>query len=139
MQEDENKKKKKDQASAAMNKHKKQDYHRQIAVVSATDDETSVEGSNAIERAETGAEFKKDATVCKNCRMTDAHYTKNCQNPPYCSLCKNEGHTDEQHGNEQQTMQQSMQARGGGQGEGVRGGGAGGGTECVRTMEEIME
>ena len=55
MQEDEKKKKKKDQANAAMirgamNKHKKQDYHRQIAVVSATEDETSVEGSNAIER-----------------------------------------------------------------------------------------
>ena len=106
----------------AQDRHYRRDRYRQIATVSAEDCETSVEGSKTTERAATGEEFKKDATVCRNCRMTDAHYTRQCQNASYCSVCKSEGHTDEQHGSERNSEfagGQGQQQRS--QGQGFRG------------------
>ena len=95
-------------------RHFRREQYRQIATVSTNEEEPIIEGTKSTERAATGEEFKGDATICKRCRMVDAHYTRQCQNAPYCSVCKSEGHTDEQHGGDQQPYAQ-------GRGQGFRG------------------
>ena len=79
---------------AAVNEDEFEEIVRQHDLM-ASADEKRKEKKN--ERAATDKEFDETTIVCRKCRMINQHYTENCKNAPYCSVCKSEGHTDETH------------------------------------------
>ena len=92
---------------------------RNVAAVTDSDDVVSTTGEvpkqQTDERAETSREFQDDVVVCRNCRMMGSHYTRQCPNAPFCSMCKQEGHRDEHCGvtktQPKQQQQQQQQQR----------------------------
>ena len=89
-------------------------HMRQVAAVTDFEETNAtdrVSDQQSTERAETNLEFQTDAIVCTNCRMIGAHYTRQCTSPPFCSICKREGHNDGQHGVPRGRQQQTQAQR----------------------------
>ena len=77
----------------------REEMEREMEKMAAEDAQKQVQcqAQHEPERAPTGKEFDSSVITCRICRLQNDHYSKDCKNAPFCSVCQCEGHSDEQH------------------------------------------